>query len=58
MRLLAVDTAHRAHALLNTLTSPSDRAMDPGLKMPSDPKDDAARLLGVRGRLSAHGDQR
>ncbi|MFF3584338.1 hypothetical protein [Streptomyces mirabilis] len=44
MRLLATDAAHRAHALLNALTSPSGRTIAPGLMMPTNPKADAARL--------------
>ncbi|MFG2368226.1 hypothetical protein ACGFY3_42490 [Streptomyces mirabilis] len=47
MRLLATDAAHRAHALLNALTSPSGRTMDPGLMMPTNPKADAARLAAT-----------
>ncbi|MEU9405497.1 hypothetical protein ACGF5O_44900 [Streptomyces sp. NPDC048291] len=44
LHLIAVDTAHRAHALLNTLTSPGFRAKDSARTMPTDPAHDAARL--------------
>ena len=45
MHLIATDAAHRAHALLNTLTSLSGRtSRDPTHAVPTDPKHDAARL--------------
>lgn len=44
MHLIAVDTAHRAHALLNTLTSRTGRTTDLTRFLPTGLKDDAARL--------------